>query len=811
MDARRFLERLQHDRSWKGQLVHVEEIPTQQARHASPDPLLPAKIAEMLAKQNISELYVHQREALELARARRDFVVVTGTASGKTLCYNLPIMETLLEDPQATALYLFPTKALSQDQLRGLLRSLDLMEMAPIAGTYDGDTPPDRRRKLRDDGQLIFTNPDMLHAGILPNHGRWARFFSRLKYVVIDEIHTYRGVFGSHVGGVLKRLQRICAHYESDPIYLSSSATIANPEELATELTGRKMSLIDDDGAPRGPKWFVLWNPPLIDDAGIERRSPLTEAQYLMTELLEERIPTIAFTRTRAATELLYRFVQDRLSPSLARRIRGYRGGYLPEERREIERQLFEGELLGVVSTNALELGIDIGALEACILVGYPGTIASTWQRAGRAGRGTEPALTILVGQNTPVDQYLMGHSKYFFERSPEHAIVDPLNPHVAIGHLQCAARELPIDDEAERDLFGEFTPAMLELLSDEKQVVLRKGRWHYSKTSYPAAQVNLRNIDDVTYTITHMSEDGPKTLGTLEELSAFTQAHTHAIYLHDGETWFVDRLDVEQKIVYVTSQKLDYCTTAITEPNIDLESTDREEQWRISTIGTGNVTVSLNVVMFKKIKFDSRDSIGYEALDLPTKTLDTTALWIAPPKSSMKLCRDWDRVPAEGLKGISNVLSDVVPLYVMGDTSDIGGVVDSSNLGRPGIFIYDKYPGGIGYSERAYEWIEQIMTSALELIETCPCPDGCPSCVGASLPESAAGGPDDRETLPDKDTALILLHDMLQREPYEPKPKEPRRKQPAIAKKTAPPPVKPLPPGMEVKIRKRLRGMKRK
>jgi len=827
MEVERHLNRLRSHRSWRDQIVHVEGIAARAARYAEPESPLPGQVQAILSQTGIERLYVHQAQAVDLARQGADFVVVTGTASGKTLCYNLPIFERLVHEPEACALYLFPTKALSQDQLRGVVRALgNLGRERIIAGTYDGDTSPDMRRKLRNDGQLIFTNPDMLHAGILPNHSRWARFFEKLRYVVIDEIHAYRGVFGSHVGGVLRRFGRICAHYDVHPQYLCSSATIANPAELAEGLTGRGMKLIDDDGSPRGPKSFVLWNPPFVDDERIERRSPLTEAQHLMASLIEERVQTIAFVRARVMAELLYRFVQETLSHqnvTLARRIRAYRGGYLPEERRAIERQLFEGELLGVVSTNALELGIDIGSLEACLLVGYPGTIASTWQQAGRAGRGSEPSLVVLIGQNTPIDQYLMNHGDYLFGRSPEHAIIDPTNPHVAIGHLRCAAHELPIGADEAADLFGEFTPAMLELLTEERHLKQIGSRWHYSQSTYPAAQLALRNIDDQTYTIQESTErdeggdtEGARVIGTLDEISAFTQAHTHAIYLHDGETYFVDKLDVDERIAYVRREGLDYFTQAISESAITLNATEREDTWRISRIGFGDVTVSVNVVMFKKIKFGSRDSIGYENLDLPTRTLDTTALWVVPPQSSLVLCRQWGRVPAEGLKGIVNILVEVIPLFVMGDTQDIGGVVDSSNLGRPALFIYDKYPGGIGFAEKAFDWVEQIMTTALELISECPCRDGCPSCVGAALPMSAKDGPHDRDLVPDKDAALILLHDMLQREPYTPKERRPPvlaedapAKTPAAERPS--PPIKPLPPMVEAKVRTRVQQMRRK
>jgi DEAD/DEAH box helicase domain-containing protein len=814
MDVRRFLSHTQSQRGWRDQIAFIEEIEAKKPRFAEPAAPLPEQITDALNRQKIEQLYLHQAQAVNLSREGRDFVVVTGTASGKTLCYNIPIFEKLLNEPNATALYLFPTKALAQDQVRGALRFLSQTSgIAATAGTYDGDTSPEARRNLRDSGQLIFTNPDMLHAGILPNHARWARFFERLSYVVVDEVHTYRGVFGSQVAGVLRRLDRITKHYGSRPQYLTSSATIANPVELASSLTGRDMALIDDDGSPRGAKSFALWNPPFIDEGEkVERLSPLTEAQRIMCDLIEDDIQTIAFVRTRKMVELLFRFTQDELShrsASRASRIKPYRGGYLPEERRNIENQLFNGELLGVVSTNALELGIDIGSLEACLLVGYPGTIASTWQQAGRAGRGDAPSLVILVGQNTPVDQYLMHHGEYLFGKTPEHAIIDPNNPHIGIGHLRCAAHELPITKDESSDMFGEFTPALLDLLVDERHLKRIKEKWHWAQSSYPAAQVALRNIDDVTYTIQVEGENGPQILGTLDEMGAFMQAHTHAVYLHEGETYFVDKLDHEQKIAFVRREGLDYHTTAINEQYIHIDETTREDKWRVSNIYFGDTTVSVTVTMFKKIKFGSRDSIGYENLELPTRQMETTALWIVPSEKSLDLCRRWGKVPADGLKGIVNVLTEVVPMYVMGDVNDIGGVIDSSNLGRPAMFIYDKYPGGIGYSERAYDWTEQIMSTALDVINECLCKRGCPSCVGATMPETGLNGLDDREIVPDKDTALVLLHDMLEREPYTPK-QLPLDSAPVPVKLAEPEPeMKPLPANIEEKIRSRVRNLR--
>ncbi|MDP6779907.1 MAG: DEAD/DEAH box helicase, partial [Candidatus Latescibacteria bacterium] len=452
MSFTRFLSQIQNTRDYGGQIVHVEVIPPREACFAEVEGGIHPALSDALRHQGIDRLYTHQAEALAALRRGEHVTVVTSTASGKTLCYQIPTLEALLQDPEATALYFFPTKALAQDQARGLSR---FGEISPSLrfdlGTYDGDTPPDLRRKLRDEGRVILTNPDMLHQGVLPNNARWARFFQNLRYVVIDEVHAYRGVFGSQVANVIRRLSRVCAHYGANPQLICCSATIANPKELAVSLTGREMTLVDSDGSPRGARRFVFWNPPYLEGSTSDRRSPNTEARRLMTELIQDRVQTIAFVRARTTAEVIYRYCQEdlaRIGPKLAQAIRAYRGGYLPTERREIERMLFEGDLLGVVSTNALELGIDIGGLDASLIVGYPGTVASMWQQAGRAGRKADESLVVFIGQNAPIDQFLMREPKYFFGQSPEHATIDPDNPHVAVGQLRCALHELPVRGE---------------------------------------------------------------------------------------------------------------------------------------------------------------------------------------------------------------------------------------------------------------------------------------------------------------------------------------------------------------------------
>jgi len=788
LDVSRFIERLTLEPGYRGQIVHVEEIPEREARYGELKSPLHPKVAKLLKDSGIERLYTHQVQAIDAIRSGEDVAIVTSTASGKTLCYNVPVLERLVADPDTKALYLFPTKALAQDQLRGLMRYLELDPSLPLVpGTYDGDTPPNARRKLRDEGNVILTNPDMLHQGILPRHPSWGQFFRNLAYVVIDEMHTYRGVFGSNVGCVIRRLSRICQHYGGRPQFVCCSATIANPAELAEKLTDRPVTLVDDDGAPRGPKKFVFWNPPFIDATRTERRSSSFEAEQLLTKLIQDRVQTITFVRARVVAELIYRFTQERLqkiSPSLANSIKPYRGGYLPEERREIEKRLFSGELLGVTSTNALELGIDIGSLDAAILTGYPGTVASTWQQAGRAGRGRDESLVILIGQSTPIDQYLMNHPEYFFERPTENAVIDPLNPYVLAKHVRCAAFELPITvNDLER--FGEWMPAILEIFEERREITRRGNQWFWTTSGYPSNDVKLRSVSDNTYTIIDTTElpvgydkahedlSKNRVIGTMDELSAFEQIHPEAIYLHDGETYFVSDLQIDKKVAYVEKADVDYFTQSISETRVKIESEEEKRKLNEANAVFGDVTVTSLVFMFKKIKFHSRDSIGFGKINLPPQVMDTAALWLIPPLSDLNLVRKWGRDPSEGLYGIGNVITEVVPLFAMCDPRDIGAVVDSMNTGSPTLFVYDRYPGGIGFAEKTYRVLEDVLEACLQLVLACECEDGCPSCVGAPVPPFVQNDPDlsPRGRIPDKEAALILLHSLLGKEPYIPKP----------------------------------------
>jgi len=757
-------------------MSHIEAIPPREAVFSQVRGDLYPAVQEALARQGIQELYSHQAEAIEMIRAGKNVVIVTRTASGKTLCYNIPIVESVIADDSATALFLYPTKALTQDQLRGIGKFNDEDGgLSFLAGTYDGDTPQNLRRRLRDGGNFVLTNPDMLHQGILPHHARWNRFFTHLKFVVLDEVHAYRGVFGSHLANVLRRLTRICNHYGSRPQFICSSATIANPQEHAQRITGRQMELVTNDGAPRGPKKFIMWNPPPITDAargkqdnwrtGGDRRSPLWEAVYLMAALVREGIQTIAFTRTRLAAELIYKNCRDLLRPEsrkLADSVRAYRGGYLPEQRRQIERQLVDREILGVASTNALELGIDIGSLDACIMVGYPGTIASLWQQAGRAGRGLEDSIVFLVAQNSPIDQYLMTHGEYIFRQSPEQAVIDPDNPHIVIDHIRCACHELPLADE-DVPQYGPFADVVLELLEEDQAVKHIDRRWYWASSEYPAAKVNLRNIAGVIYTIQDEA-DGERVIGTMDEVSALSQLHTHAVYLHGGDTYFVNKLDLDEKIAFVERRDLDYYTQSVQSSQIRIDEVQQRSTLAGAELGFGDVTATTSIPMFRKIRYHSRDSLGFEQLELPPQSLETVAMWLAPPADIVERMQADGLVVGEGLIGIANVLSEVVQIFVMCDAQDIGTVVNSSCLDRDAMFLYDRYPGGMGFARRCMDRMSEILETIFSVVSECCCEDGCPSCVGAALPAFAMTDLDSavRGRIPNKRAAYVLLGELL-------------------------------------------------
>jgi DEAD/DEAH box helicase domain-containing protein len=739
MDVAALLERMRTRSDYAGQLAHVEVLPERAGRFAEPQTPLDESLARLLTSRGIEQLYSHQVAALEAARAGRDLVVVTGTASGKTLCYNLPILEAALRDPEARALYLFPTKALAQDQLKGLL---DLVASDPTLatairpGVYDGDTPTAQRRRIRSEANLVLSNPDMLHAAVLPYHPKWAKFFAELRYVVVDEVHTYRGILGSHVSAVLRRLERVCEHYGSRPVFLAASATIANPGELAGRLVGRDMTVIDDDGSPRGRKYFALWNPSPLGKDSLARRSASDDAVTWLVEAIEAGGQALAFTRTRQAAELIQRYAREQLaaaSSPLADTVRAYRGGYLPNERREIEQELFAGKLRGVAATNALELGIDIGTLDVALLVNYPGTIASSWQQAGRSGRRHDESLAVLLAGNDPVDQYLLRHPEYFFAQTPEHAVVDPNNPYVLAKHLPAAAFELPLAGDQDLDRFGPLAGPIAGALEHEQQLAAVKGSYYFAGGQNPAVGVSLRHMSDNTFSIVEIGgRKGHDVIANVDAISAPELVYPQAVYLHNGETYLVRDLDLNGKVAYVERREIDYYTQAVLESNVRITG-ERASRDSVANamLGYGDVDVSWQTVAFKKIKFATRENIGLGPVEIPAQNLQTTAAWLAPNDVLRAEMKAAGLRASEGVCGLRNLAIVALPMVAMCDSRDLGGVVDSKNLGHSTMILYDRYPGGLGYSERGFQHMPRLLAICLEMVRDCPCEDGCPSCVG--------------------------------------------------------------------------------
>ena len=726
MDFELFLSNLKKAKDYRRQIVHEAQVPAREARYADLTNPLDPRLEQTLKAAGIERLYSHQAAAVNLALEGSHVAVVTSTASGKTLCYNLPVLHTQLTSPGKNALYLFPTKALAQDQLRKLKDfSLD----GPRFGIYDGDTPTSARAGIRKNCHTILTNPDMLHVGILPNHTSWADFFRNLAFVVIDEMHVYRGVFGAHVGNVIRRLRRVCRHYGSVPQFIACSATIGNPAELMNKLTGVTAEVVDDDGSPSGEKWFVFWNPPYIGQG--ERKSANSEAAALFVRLVSSGIRNITFTKARVVAELIYRYAQSAIEdPALAERIMSYRGGYTPEQRRRIEKGLFDGHLLGVTATNALELGVDIGDLEACVLTGYPGTIASTWQQAGRAGRGRTSSLAILVALDNPLDQYLMRNPSYLLDARNEKAILDPFNAYILAEHLQCAADETPIS-ELDLPLFGRDAERILQVIEESGQMMRSGNRWYWSGSGRPAPSVNIRSTGANGFDIRDI-EHPDSILGTADEAGAFHVLYEGAVYLHQGESYVVQKLDISEKAAYVAAKEVDYYTVprSLTDVNIEAKLSSRTQG--LGTLHFGEITVTTQVTGYWKRQLMTDITLESIDLDLPPRSFSTMALWltldgpIPPDVSARKLGMEG------GIHGLEHSLIGMMPLYAMCDRMDIGGASHDSHsqTGMPTIFVYDAHPGGVGITEAAYSRADELLAATLEAVAQCPCPEGCPSCI---------------------------------------------------------------------------------
>lgn len=732
-DPLQILEVLRAEPRFISGVTAWRHIPASSGKYCQlPEDLHPSLSAALSAK-GITELYSHQGRAYELATRGCNVCVVTPTASGKTLCYNLPVLNSILKDPEVRALYMFPTKALAQDQLA------EIEELSRLGGfqiksfTYDGDTPSHKRRLAKDVGQIVITNPDMLHQAILPHHSTWVRMFAGLKFVVIDEMHGYRGVFGSHVANVIRRLKRIAAFYGANPVFILASATIANPGELASALVGEPVEVIQENGAPSSAKEFVFFNPPALSDDGSVRQSALDAAARIASYFIREGVQTIVFARSRIAVELLVQYLRDRYPDRFNReRIQGYRGGYLPDERRRIEKGLREGEIIGVAATNALELGIDIGSLDCVVMAGYPGTISSTWQQAGRAGRRKGHSVAILVAGPSPLDQFIIKNADYFFSQAPEYALINPDNPYILAEHVKCAAYELPFPNEPGNCKLGDTDVAeILEYLKEQGILHLSSSKWYWSSDAFPAASVSLRSASSDNFVVVDVTK-GPEVIGEVDWASAPLLIHDEAIYMHQGKQYHVIKLDYGAKKAYVKPVNVDYYTDANLAVNVRVISVDRSKPGPLSP-RFGELSITAVATIYKKIKLYTHENVGSGQIALPEMNMHTEGMWFTLPEDSLAGLDP--RVVGAALSGIGNVLMNIAPLFLMCDKKDLGVAVEvrSSLDGKPTIFMYDAYPGGVGLALRAFEILPDMLKASLELIRSCECKHGCPGCVGPS------------------------------------------------------------------------------
>lgn len=697
---------------------------------------LDPQLRAVFERRGIDKLYTHQADAYEKIASGKNVVIVTPTASGKTLCYNLPVLNRLLGDTNGRAMYLFPTKALAEDQLQEFNANVNAMGSAIRAFTFDGDTPPDARKAIRERANVVMTNPDMLHSGILPHHTKWAKCFENLRYFVIDELHYYRGVYGSHLANVIRRLKRICEFYGSKPQFVCCSATIANPKELAESICEEPFELVDRNGAPSGEKYFVFYNPPVVNRQLGIRRSYLHEARKVALEFIDHGHQTLVFCNTRLATEVLVTYLKEACErkPMSASAVRGYRSGYLPKERREIERQLRQGEVRCVVATNALELGVDIGSLDAVVMAGYPGTVASTLQRSGRAGRRQSTSLSVMVASSDPLDQFIVEHPDYFFSRAPEEAHINADNLEIALNHLKCAAFELPIRDG---ETFGPHaTGPLCQFLQEMNFLHPSGGLWHWTSDTYPADAVSLRAVSSDNFVIVDTTREA-KVIGELPFPTALIALHEKAIYLHEAKQYQVEKFDYDGRKAYVRQIDCDYYTQAIDYTQVKpLQEFDAKPvQGGVAV--HGEVRVNRQIVGWKKIRFFTMENVGAGHLSIPEQEMHTTSWWMHFPEAF--LLRFADLSPSEkqaGIHGLGNAMRSIAALLLMTDPRDLGVAV-TEDIGQglkafePNLYLYDSYPGGIGQSAPLFRLTDKLLTHTAELIASCACEEGCPSCVG--------------------------------------------------------------------------------
>lgn len=766
---RAILDRLLASRDFRSGEFTVQEIPAQPAQHADYPAFVPAALTAALRERGIARPYAHQAEAWEAAHRGENVVVVTPTASGKTLCYNVPVLTRLLSQPEARAIYLFPTKALANDQMTELHDLIMTMGREIKTHTFDGDTPADARKAIREVGNVIVTNPDMLHQGILPHHTKWMRLFENLDYVVIDELHTYRGVFGSHLANVLRRLKRIAAFYGRKPQFIACSATIANPREHAEALVEAPFHLVGESGAPRGAKTFILYNPPVVNaELGI-RKGALSQARRIARRFINKRVQTIVFTTSRQSVEVLTKYLKDIFEDRLRRpgSIRGYRGGYLPNLRREIEQGLRDGTVTGVVSTNALELGIDIGQLEVCVIAGYPGTIASTLQQAGRAGRRQGHSAVFLVARSNPLDQFIVTNPDFLFGSDPERALIEANNVLILMGHLKCAAFELPFK---RGEGFGKVpvndTEAVLDYLHEQTVLSRTTTGWHWMSDAYPADQVSLRSVSAENFVVIDTTAPSERVIAEVDFDSAHLTLYPKAIYMLESQTYQVERLDYSGRKAYVRAIAADHYTEAIDHSRINILEVFESKSPREAAVEWGEVHRVRHVAGYKKIKFYTLENVGFGEVSLPDQEVHTTSYWITLPQPFL---RNLDLPHArviDGLTALGYALRHIAATLLMCDIRDLGHAVGDKSAAwfalaggasrgvyapsgpdgkpallpvetldrfEPTLFLYDNIAGGIGFSHQLFDAQAKLMARCRKAIAHCPCTEGCPSCVGPS------------------------------------------------------------------------------
>jgi DEAD/DEAH box helicase domain-containing protein len=742
-------------------LVLDHTVPATVAKHVPIPESLHPRLAQALAKRGLQSLYAHQARAYERAREGKDVVVATPTASGKSLAYNLPVLDALAREGQARALYLFPTKALARDQEEALRRWVTDAELSLGAITFDGDTPSDARRAAKEKSHILITNPDMLHTGILPHHAGWARLFSNLRYVVLDELHTYRGVFGSHLANVLRRLDRVARFHGAKPVYLFASATIGNPREHAERMIGRPVECVDDNGAPQGQRRVLVYNPPVVNPELGVRESCIKTAARMTADLVRAQVPTLLFGQSRNSVEVMLKYlrdalVNDKIDPAS---LHAYRGGYLPQTRRHIEASLRNGDIRCVVSTNALELGVDIGALDAVVCAGYPGSVAALWQRFGRAGRRQGESLSLLIASSAPLDQYVAADPSFVIRAPVEHARIDPDNAEILVQHLKCASFELPFQQgEGFREVPADGTRDALEFLVQHGVLHPSTGSegrtvFHWSADQYPANHVSLRSIGWDNFVIIDTATQ--KTLAEMDFRSTHTMLHEQAIYQHEGEQYQVEKLDYDNHKAYVRKVEPDYFTDAMTYTRIEVMAEDKTAslapEGSVLTAGFGEVSVVEKVVGFKKIKFHTHENVGYGEVVLPEMQMHTTALWLTVPEEVIRAHPHPRPVFIDGLRAVGHALHTVACIGLMIDPRDLGRTLGSRAEGEPAktrqsqsvgfeptLFLYDHFPGGIGLSSRLYDDRWELLRRARTLVDHCPCAEGCPACVGPLSPDAS-------------------------------------------------------------------------